>query len=251
MHNRYQNQIHVGAAGGIATPASVAAAFAMGAAYVVTGSINQSAIELGLSSQGQALLAQAGIADMAMAPAGDMFELGAKVQVLQKGTLFAQRAPRLYELYRPYDSLEVLPEKTRHTLERDIFQMPLTEVWVQSQSYFTSNNPAELTRAERDPHHLMALVFRWYLGLSSHWVIEGTEGRELDYQIWCGPAMGAFNDWVQNSFLADPKHRSVVQIALNLLGGAAVVTRSQQLRSFGLIVADEAFQFKPRPLKLT
>ena len=38
----------IGAAGSIGTPAAVSAAFALGAAYVLTGSINQSARESGL-----------------------------------------------------------------------------------------------------------------------------------------------------------------------------------------------------------
>jgi len=46
----------------------------------------------------------------------------------------------------------------------------------------------------------MALVFRWYLGNGSRWAVEGTPDRVQDYQIWCGPAMGAFNRWVQGSF---------------------------------------------------
>lgn len=244
----YSGLIHLGAAGGIATPAAVAAAFAMGAAYVVTGSINQSAIEAGLSSQGKAMLAKATVADMAMAPAGDMFELGAKVQVLQKSCLFPQRASRLYDLYRQYESIDELPEKTRKLLERDIFKMSLETVWAECQSHFARRDPSELERAGRDSRHRMALIFRWYLGLSSHWAIAGIAGRELDYQIWCGPAMGAFNNWVQDSFLAEPENRSVVQIARNLLEGAAVLTRAHQLRCFGLILPYETSQFKPRLL---
>jgi trans-AT polyketide synthase/acyltransferase/oxidoreductase domain-containing protein len=94
----------------------------------------------------------------------------------------------------------------------------------------------------------MALVFRWYLGKSSRWAIEGDETRRLDFQIWCGPAMGAFNAWTRDSFLADPSRREAVQIALNLLEGAAVVTRAQQLRSYGAAVPAAAFDFRPRPL---
>jgi hypothetical protein len=60
--------------------------------------------------------------------------------------------------------------------------------------------------------------------------------------------MGAFNRWAAGSFLAEPQNRSVVQIALNLLEGAAVITRAGQLRSFGLPVSAGAFQFQPRPL---
>ena len=96
----------------------------------------------------------------------------------------------------------------------------------------------------------MALVFRWYLGKASKWAIDGEPTRRADYQIWSGPAMGAFNRWVAGSFLAEPQQRSVVQVALNLLEGAAVVTRAAHLRSAGLPVPASAFQFRPRPLSL-
>ena len=76
----------------------------------------------------------------------------------------------------------------------------------------------------------------------------GDPARRMDYQIWCGPAQGAFNDWVKGSFLEPVGQRSAVQIALNLLEGAAMLTRAQQLRSFGLPVPSEAFRFAPRPL---
>jgi hypothetical protein len=94
----------------------------------------------------------------------------------------------------------------------------------------------------------MALVFRWYLGLSSRWAIAGDARRGMDYQIWCGPAMAAFNVWVQGSFLEAPEQRSAVQIALNLLEGAAVVTRAHQLRTYGAPLPTRAFSFSPRPL---
>ena len=77
--------------------------------------------------------------------------------------------------------------------------------------------------------HRMALVFRWYLGLSSKWAIAGDPHRRTDYQIWCGPAMGAFNDWAKGSHLEPIERRGVVQIALNFLEGAAVISRAQQL----------------------
>ena len=70
----------------------------------------------------------------------------------------------------------------------------------------------------------------------------------MDHQIWCGPAMGAFNQWVKGSFLEPPEARSAVQIARNLLEGAAVVSRAQQLRGFGVPVPPEAFDYRPRPL---
>ncbi|HKN52353.1 MAG TPA: 2-nitropropane dioxygenase, partial [Amycolatopsis sp.] len=106
----------------------------------------------------------------------------------------------------------------------------------------------ELGKAAVDPKHRMALLFRWYLGKSSRWAIEGDETRRADYQVWCGPAMGAFNRWTAGSFLAAPAHRTVVQIALNLLEGAAVVTRAHQVRSYGVDLPPAAFTFAPRRL---
>src|SRR5439155_3313902 len=49
IEHGYAEPPRIGAAGGIATPASAAAAFAMGAAYIVTGSINQACVESGSS----------------------------------------------------------------------------------------------------------------------------------------------------------------------------------------------------------
>src|SRR5690606_24004764 len=113
----YEVRPRVGAAGGIATPASAAAAFSMGAAYVVTGSVNQGCLEAGTSDLVREMLARASSTDVAMAPAADMFEMGVKVQVLGRGTLFPVRAARLYDLYRAHESLEAIPEKVRRELE--------------------------------------------------------------------------------------------------------------------------------------
>jgi trans-AT polyketide synthase/acyltransferase/oxidoreductase domain-containing protein len=86
-----------GLAGGIATPESAAAAFAMGAAYILTGSINQSCVEADTSPLVKKMLAEARQADVIMAPAADMFEMGVKVQVLKRGTMFSMRAAKLYD----------------------------------------------------------------------------------------------------------------------------------------------------------
>lgn len=241
--------IRVGAAGGIGTPSAVAAAFALGAAYVLTGSINQGCVESGLAPYGKQLLAQAGLADVVMAPAADMFELGVKVQVLKRGTLFGSRAQRLYDAYVTYDGLSAIPADERKRLETEIFQASLDEIWRETANFFRERDPRELARAEREPKHQMALVFRWYLGLSSKWAIAGDDQRKMDFQIWCGPAMGAFNAWVKGSFLEAPESRTVVQVALNLLEGASVITRAQQLRAHGVAVPNEAFQFTPRKLQ--
>jgi PfaD family protein len=244
----YDRPIRVGAAGGLGTPGSLAAAFAMGAAYVVTGSVNQAAVEAGLSDAGKAMLAEADVADVVMAPAADMFELGVNVQVLKRGTMFGVRSSKLYEAWHSHASLEAIPPELKTRLERDVLHASFDEIWAETKGFWQKRDAAEVARAEADPKHRMALVFRWYLGKASKWAIDGEVSRRADYQIWSGPAMGAFNRWATGSFLAEPKNRTVVQIALNLLEGAAVISRAGQFRSYGLPVSADSFQFRPRPL---
>jgi len=244
----FRRPIRIGAAGGLGTPTAVAAAFSMGAAYVVTGSVNQACVESGLHETGKQMLAQAGLADVIMAPAADMFELGVEVQVLMRGTMFGVRAKKLYELYRDYESLESIPAAERSRLEDQLLRQSVQDAWASTRDYWQARDPSEVERAEREPKHKMALVFRAYLGQASRWAIRGIPERRADYQIWCGPAMGAFNAWTKGTFLQGPEHRTVVQVARNLVEGAAVVSRAQQLRSYGVPVPAAAFDFRARRL---
>ena len=248
LERGYTRPIRLGAAGGLGTPTAVAAAFSMGAAFVLTGSVNQACVESGLDEAGRIMLADAGIADVIMAPAADMFEMGVEVQVLRRGTMFAVRARKLYELYKAYDSMDAIPADEREKVEKQMLRATFEEAWESTKAFWMGRDPAEVQKAEQNGKHKMALVFRSYLGQSSRWAIAGDSSRRTDYQIWCGPAMGAFNQWTSGSFLAEPAARSVVQVALNLMEGAAVVTRAQQLRSYGVPVPTAGFDFRPRPL---
>lgn len=243
----YDRPLRVGAAGGIATPGSVAAAFLMGAAYVLTGTINQACRESGSSDIVREMLAQAEQADVIMAPAADMFEMGVKVQVLKRGTMFAMRAQKLYELYRAHPSLEAIPISERTQLEKNLFRSSLEDIWTQTQAFWKSRDPAQLDRAANDPKHRMALVFRWYLGLSSRWANSGEPSRKVDYQVWCGPAMGAFNEWTRGSYLEDWRNRRVVTVARNLLHGACILTRLHFLRCQGVQVPSSYSRVPPLP----
>lgn len=230
----YRQPLRVGAAGGISTPAAAAAVLAMGAAYLMTGSVNQACIESGSSNVVREMLAQAEQADTIMAPAADMFEMGVKVQVLKRGTMFAMRAAKLYEIYRTRAGLSDIPAVERANLEKTVFRATLEDIWAQTYAYFQQRDSAQIERAARDPKHQMALVFRWYLGQSSRWANAGEPSRKIDYQVWCGPAMGAFNEWVRGSFLERPENRRVVTVALNILYGAAVLTRANYVRGQGI-----------------
>ena len=244
----FATPVRLGAAGGLGTPQAVAAAFGLGAAFVLTGSINQASVEANQSPAVKKMLASARFADVTMCPAGDMFEMGVEVQVLKRGNFFAARAKRLFEVYSTYPSIEAIEPEVREKLEREIFQQPMEAVWQKTRDFFQTRDPQEIERAERDPRHRLALVCRWYLGLSSRWAIEGVEGRQLDYQVWMGPAQGAFNDWARGSFLEPLEARHVDQMALNLMEGAARQTRASQLRAFGAAIPPDAFDHRPLPL---
>ncbi len=247
-HN-FRRPLCVGLGGGIATPQATAAAFAMGAAYVLAGSVHQACIESGTTDQVRRMLAEAGQADVVMAPAADMFEMGVKVQVLKRGTLFSVRAAKLYDLYRRYENWEQIPIKDRNQVEKDILRAGFEETWQQTAAFFADRDPAQVERAQRDPRHRMALVFRAYLGLSSKWPVNGRDDRRIDFQIWCGPSMGAFNEWVRGSFLEPPEQRDTATVALNLLYGACVTTRLNVLTRAGIRIDPQSARIDPLPLE--
>jgi PfaD family protein len=243
-HN-YACRLMVGLGGGIATPASAAAAFAMGAAWIMTGSVNQACVESGTSAIVREMLTETRQADVTMAPAADMFEMGVTVQVLKRGTMFPMRAARLYEIYRSHAGLEEIPAPEREKLEKTMFLAPLEDIWQDTRAYFQKRDPKQVERAERDPKHRMALVFRWYLGQAAHWAKDGNPARKMDYQVWAGPAMGAFNEWVAGSFLAAANERRAVTVARNILYGAALLARAAMLNTQGVHPPAAALQITP------
>src|SRR6202171_1641228 len=94
-------------------PPAVAASFILGADFVLTGSVNQCTVEAGTSDAVKDLLQHANVQDTDIVPAGDMFEMGGKVQVFKRGLLFPARAKKLYDLYRQYNSLDEIDAQTR------------------------------------------------------------------------------------------------------------------------------------------
>ncbi len=243
---RYQSPLCVGLAGGIATPESVCAAFNMGASYVLTGSVNQSCVEAGISQEVKKLLCQAQQADVAMAPAADMFEIGARVQVLKRGTMFPVRAEKLYRVYQGHDDFGQVPRNMRKEIEEKFLKTDFESAWQSTRNFFAGqNNTKEIIKAESNPKHKMALVFRSYLGQSSRWAIQAVPDRKMDYQIWCGPAMGAFNQWARSSFLESHENRNTPEIALNLMFGACAFSRVIFLKTQNVTLPHKACYFRP------
>ncbi len=215
----YKTPVRVGAAGGIGTGLSCLGAFEMGAAYVVTGSVNQSCVEAGTSDYVKRLLAQAAMADVTMAPCADQFEQGTRVEVLKKATMYPQHAQKLYEAYTKYPAFDAVPDRDR--IEARILKDSFEHIWQETKAYFSQVSPAKCPQAEQDPKAKMAMVFRWYLAKSAQWAILGQEDRKFDMQIWCGQAMGAFNLWVKGTPWEAPENRRVAQVARLLMDSCA------------------------------
>lgn len=216
--------IRVGTSGGLGTPESVAAAFVLGADFVMTGSVNQCTAEAGTSDAVKEMLAGMDVQDTAYAPAGDMFEIGARVQVLRKGTLFAARANKLYQAYRTSPGLDRLEPDLRRTIEETYFRRGLADVWQETREhYLATGRPQEVERAERDPRHKMALVFRWYFAYTTGIAMRGVTDERVNFQVHTGPAMGAFNRFAAGTPLARWRDRHPDDIAEALMTGAAEV----------------------------
>lgn len=218
--------VRVGAAGGLGVPESVAAAFVLGADFVLTGSINQCTAECGTSDRVKDMLQRAEVHDMAVVPAGDMLETGARAQVLRRGLFYPARANRLYELYRRHDSLDDLDERTADQLQRRYFRRSFEQVWEETRAYYTQADPRSLARAEQDPKHKMLLVFKAYFVQSIRLAMNGSEEHQVDYQINCGPALGALNSRLRGTPREHWRDRHVDDLADLLMSGAAdVLTR--------------------------
>ncbi|MFE6775908.1 ACP S-malonyltransferase [Streptomyces sp. NPDC057702] len=216
----YPRRVRLGAAGGIGTPDAAAACFLMGADFVTTGSINQCTVEAGTSEQVKDLLQDINIQDTGYAPAGDMFEYGARVQVLKRGVLFPARANKLYELYRRHDALEQIDATTAEQLQSRYFRKTFAEVYAEVQAHHPRR---EIERAESDPKHKMALVFKWYFAHATRQALSGSDEGRVDFQVQCGPALGAFNQWVRGTELEDWRRRHVADINHRVLDEAAAL----------------------------
>ncbi|MGW8066605.1 PfaD family polyunsaturated fatty acid/polyketide biosynthesis protein [Streptomyces ziwulingensis] len=214
-------RVRIGAAGGIGTPEAAAAAFVMGADFVLTGSINQCTVEAGTSDSAKDLLQRAQVQDTALVPAGDMFEVGTKAQVLRRGLFFPARANKLYELWLRHGSLDDLDQDTADHVQRRILGRTFEEVWQEVKARYASTRPAVIERAEEDPKRRMALIFTWYFAKATRVALEGDADSRVDFQIPCGPALGALNERLRGTPREDWRARHPDDLARLIMTGAA------------------------------
>ncbi|AIQ41729.1 ACP S-malonyltransferase [Paenibacillus sp. FSL R7-0312] len=219
-------EMHIGAAGGIGTPEAAAGVFLMGADFILTGSINQCTVESGASPEVKELLEQVNVYDMAYVPSLELFELGGKAQVLKKGLFFSARANKLYELYRNTGSIAQLDSKTKSQLEDKYFGQPMTDVLEVCKRGMSAEEKAAV---QGDSKQQLAAVFKWYIAKGKASAIAGESANKVNYSIMCGPAMGAFNQWVKGTPLEAWRNRRAGEIAVTMMNGAAQIIKGEVL----------------------
>ncbi|MEU4876771.1 ACP S-malonyltransferase [Streptomyces sp. NPDC021608] len=217
-------RVHVGCAGGIGTPEAVAAAFLLGADFVLTGSVNQCSVEAATSDRVKDLLQRANEYDVDTAPSPYQFELGLRSRYLKRGLFFPARASALHELWRRNTTPADLDEATRtRILERYL-----------GGEYQPPTGPRTTPAPDTGARSEAAQPLRRYFDRGLRLALAGDPDHTVDYLVHCGPAMGAFNQAVAGTELEPWRARTVEAVGEVLMAGAAahVTARSQALQGF-------------------
>lgn len=229
---QYAEEVLVGCGGGIGTPEAVASAFMLGADFIFTGSINQCTVESGAHPAIKDILNRITIHDTGLTVAGDMFELGAKAQVVKKYSRFYTRSNRLYSLFTQYDSIDQMPSAIREDLETNYFKTTIDEVWRQVKEYKTMKNPDQLREAEENPRLKMALIFKWYFNHCTKVTLQADLSEKDNFSIYSGPSLGALNQWAKGTRYEHWSNRKVAELA-ELLMTEACAHISRLVQQYG------------------
>lgn len=209
----YSEYIHIGTGGEIGTPKAIAAAFLLGAEFVLTGSINQCTVEAQTSELVKDMLQKVEIQDTNIVMANDFSGLSIKANVLRKGTLYCARANKLYELYRTYNRLEEISPQEREHIENNYFKTSFSEILGEMED---DNDTKTITSNKAQ----LMKVLRWYEKNACKWAIEGNKENKVNFLIYTSRSIGAFNNWVKWTELESWRNRHVDEIAIKLMKDA-------------------------------
>jgi len=106
---------------------------------------------------------------------------------------------------------------TAQHIQEKYFRRGFEEVYAETSNHYLTLMPGEIDRAERNPKHKMALVFRWYFIHTMNLALTGNLDQRVDFQVHCGPSLGAFNQWVKGTELEDWRRRHPDQIGAKLM----------------------------------
>ena len=214
------HDVCIGVGGGIGTGEAAAAAFAMGADFILTGSINQCTVEADTSESVKNILEKVSIDDLDYVKDGSMLDVGSQVQIVKRGGFFFARANNLARLYMSVSSLNDIPKNTIEKIEKDYFRKPFDLVYKEI-AESVSNDIIE--KAEKNPKYKMGLIFNYYYEKALIYAKQGKPEDRLDYQIYCGPALGAYNALIKDTMNYKWNKRRVDDIAFDLLRRAVMV----------------------------
>lgn len=211
----YVRFVNIGSGGSIGTPEAAAAAFFLGADFILTGSINQCSVEAGTSDEVKEMLAGVNVQDTEFVPAARLFEIGGgRAQVVKKGVLFPTRANKLYEWYRQHRNLEEMDSDSIKKLEDKYFGCSLEQAIQECRNGLSGEL---LIKFDENPQYRMFVLFKSYLSQATEYAVRGDSQQRVNYQIFCSSALGSFNEWVRGTDLENWRNRHVDRIAVHLM----------------------------------
>ena len=245
---RLQRPVRVGAAGGLGSPLSVAGAFAMGAAYVMTGSVNQACVESGLSARA-APCRPVWVLPMSSWPRRPTCSSLVSICRSSSAGPCSVRGPKkLYELYVSNSGLHAIVGEPR----RDLEKKSSGKASRKSGRRRSSSGSVVTPRSSSWPRATRSTRWPWYS--AGIWASRVGGRSRVRPTARSTTRFGAGRPWARSTAgcaTASSRHLSVVRSfrsRSNLLEGAAQITRAQQARTSGVPVPTNAFHYKPRPL---
>ena len=109
---------------------------------------------------------------------------------MKRGVFLPARANKLYSLWREHDSLASIDAQTAKHIQEKYFRRSFEEVYADTRNHYLTMMPGEIDKAERNPKHKMALVFRSYFIQTMNLALAGNVDRRVDFQVHCGPSLG-------------------------------------------------------------
>lgn len=217
----FNKRVRIGAGGGIGTPETAAVAFLLGADFVLTGSINQCTVEAETSNVVKNMLQKVDLHDMSFVPSVNDLEIRGQTQVVKKGVFFPPRANKLYDLLKQYNDISDIDIKTKEIIEEKYLSEKIQNILRADELQSSSK--------KRTPKSDMQALLKFYQNNSVQLAIKGDTSQKVNFNIYCGPALGAFNRWVKGTELEDWNNRHVDVIAKKMMVETEKLLESKRL----------------------
>jgi trans-AT polyketide synthase/acyltransferase/oxidoreductase domain-containing protein len=207
----------IGAAGSIGSGRTILALHYMGAEFFMTGSVNECTKEADIPDDVKDMLVKTNVNDFTYAPSENMFELNRFVQVLKKGVFFPSRANMLKSVYDTVNSIDDISGEIKLYIEDKLLQCGFDNYFAKIK--LTEN---QIKLANSNSKYKMAIIFKQYLHEASDKALFSKDRDKdvVDFQVYCGTAIGTANERLKDSKINDWKMRNTANIAEVLMQDA-------------------------------